>query len=449
MSRSAAVSVVQVPGDLRAAVRALADGTLAARAYCEWHLARIRGSEPAIKAWASLDEARALAIAAARDAERASGKPPGPLHGVPVGVKDIFDTDDLPTEMGSPAFTGHRPARNAELVDRILAAGGYVLGKTATTEFAFMHPALTRNPWNPAHTPGGSSSGSAAAVAAGQVPVAIGTQTNGSVIRPAAFCGVVGFKPSFDVLPIAGALAFSETLDQVGVFARSVSDAAYFAACLAEPGVVPADVAAFSRPPTIGVLSRFPWNSADPDAAAHFRRTLDVVAGAGTVLKPVALPEAFDDAHLVLRTIMFYQGARQHAPRQALHRRAMSAALNAAIDEGLALSHEQYRNALARRAALAEFALDLFEECDAIASLPAPGAAPARLDATGDPSFCTLWSLVGFPALTLPTGLSQVGLPYGMQLAARSLCDNQLLSVAKWCEAVIGFDRIGFDRIAG
>ena len=277
-------------------------------------------------------------------------------------------------------------------------------------------------------------------MAAGQVPVAIGTQTNGSVIRPAAFCGVVGFKPSFDALPIAGALAFSEALDQAGVFARSISDAAYFAACLAEPGVVPADVAAISRPPTIGVLFRFPWNSADADAAAHFRKTLDVVAGAGTVLKSVALPEAFDDAHLVLRTIMFYQGARQHAPRQALHRRAMSAALNAAIDEGLALSHEQYRIALDRRAAHAELALVLFEECDAIASLPAPGAAPARLDATGDPSFCTLWSLVGFPALTLPTGLSRVGLPYGMQLAGRALADNKLLRVAQWCETVIAFD---------
>src|SRR5437879_10468644 len=159
-----------VPGDLRSAALALREGVLTARTYCEICLGRIRATEPGVKAWAWLDEARALALADARDAERARGGKPGPLHGVPVGVKDIFDTDDLPAEMGSPAFVGNRPSRNAALVERILDAGGYALGKTATTEFAFMHPAATRNPWNPAHTPGGSSSGSAAAVAAGHVP---------------------------------------------------------------------------------------------------------------------------------------------------------------------------------------------------------------------------------------------------------------------------------------
>ncbi len=439
---SAEAAAGRIPGDLRSAVRALAEGGLSAQSYCEGWLARMRASEPGIRAWACIDEARALSIASEKDAARAAGKSPGPLHGIPVGVKDIFDTADLPTEMGSTAFAGHRPARNAEVVERILAAGGYVLGKTATTEFAYMHPASTRNPWNRSHTPGGSSSGSAAAVAAGHVPLAIGTQTNGSVIRPAAFCGVVGFKPTFDALPMSGALAFSETLDHAGVFARSVSDAAYFFACLSDPREAPADLASFSRPPTIGVLPRFPWNDAEPGAATRFRKALDVIAAAGTVLRPVALPDAFEDAHRVLRTIMFYQGARQHAPRQALHRGEMSAALNAAIDEGLAVSHEQYRSALARRAALAEIALDLFEDCDAIASLPAPGVAPARLDTTGDPSFCTLWSLIGFPALTLPTGISAEGLPFGMQLAARAFSDHGLLGVARWCESALGFDRV-------
>jgi len=427
------------PEDLKGTVQALSDGTLSARAYCESCLARIRASEPGLKAWIALDDERALTIAAARDVERSQGAYTGALHGVPVGVKDLYDTDDLPTEMGSPAFVGNQPGKNAELVGRILAAGGYVLGKTVTTEFAYMHPAETRNPWNPRHTPGGSSSGSAAAVAARHVPVAVGTQTNGSVIRPAAFCGVVGFKPSLDSLPIQGALPFAETLDHVGLFARTVADAAYFAASLAESGTFAPEIEALSRPPKIAVLPRFPWNAAEPGAARHLQASLKRLADAGTELKTVALPEDFDEAHRVHRTIMLYEGAREHATRQARYRRVMSAVLNAAIDEGLAMSHDDYRGALVRRAALAELALDLFEDCDALASLPAPGAAPERLDVTGDPSFCTLWTLLGFPALTLPTGLSDGGMPYGMQLAGPAGGDDRLLRVAGWCEAVIGF----------
>jgi len=427
------------PEDLKATVQALSDGSLTARAYCESCLARIRASEGRLRAWVALDDERALTLAADRDAERTQGGHTGALHGVPVGVKDVYDTDDLPTEMGSPAFVGNQPGKNAELVERILAAGGYALGKTATTEFAYMHPAETRNPWNGRHTPGGSSSGSAAAVAAGHVPVAVGTQTNGSVIRPAAFCGVVGFKPSLDSLPIQGALPFAESLDQVGVFARAVADAAYFAASLADSGRFAPGIEGLSRPPKIAVLPRFPWNAAEPGAARHLQASLKRLADAGTELKTVALPDDFDEAHRVHRTIMLYEGAREHATRQATYRRVMSAVLNAAIDEGLAMSHDEYRGALVKRAALAELALDLFEDCDALASLPAPGAAPERLDVTGDPSFCTLWTLLGFPALTLPTGLSDGGLPYGMQLAGPAGGDDRLLRVASWCEAVIGF----------
>jgi len=427
------------PEDLKGTVQALSDGSLTAHAYCESCLARIRASEGRLRAWVALDDERALTLAAGRDAERTQGGHTGPLHGVPVGVKDVYDTDDLPTEMGSPAFVGNQPGKNAELVERILAAGGYALGKTATTEFAYMHPAETRNPWNTRHTPGGSSSGSAAAVAAGHVPVAVGTQTNGSVIRPAAFCGVVGFKPSLDSLPIQGALPFAESLDQVGVFARAVADAAYFAASLAESGRFAPEIEGLSRPPKIAVLPRFPWNAAEPGAARHLQASLKRLADAGTELKTVALPDDFDEAHRVHRTIMLYEGAREHATRQATYRRVMSAVLNAAIDEGLAMSHDEYRGALVKRAALAELALDLFEDCDALASLPAPGAAPARLDVTGDPSFCTLWTLLGFPALALPTGLSDGGLPYGMQLAGPAGGDDRLLRVASWCEAVIGF----------
>jgi len=437
MSPSSSAAMPARADDLKALVEALSDGTLTARAYCDSALERVRATEAVIKAWVVLDEDRARGIAATRDVRDAHG----PLHGIPVGVKDLFDTDDLPTEMGSPAFVGNQPGKNAHVVERILSAGGYVLGKTVTTEFAFMHPAGTRNPWNPKHTPGGSSSGSAAAVAAGHVPVAIGTQTNGSVIRPAAYCGVVGFKPTLDTLPIQGALPFAQTLDHVGLFARSVADAAYFTACLADPGTFAAEVGALSRPPKVAVLPRFPWNAAERDAADHLQATLRRLAAAGTEVKALDLPEEFEDAKRVHRTIMYYEGAREHAPTQAEHRRVMSTELNAAIDEGLAMSHDEYRAALARRAALAELALDLFADCDAVASLPAPGAAPARLDMTGDPSFCTLWTLLGFPAITLPTGLSDAGLPYGIQLAGPAHEDGRLLRVARWCEAAIGFDR--------
>lgn len=437
MSSSSSAAKLARAGDLKATLEALWDGTLTARAYCESCLARFRANEAVIKAWVVLDQDRARGIAATRDVRDAQGS----LHGIPVGVKDLFDTDDLPTEMGSPAFVGNQPARNAQVVERIVAAGGYALGKTVTTEFAFMHPAETRNPWNPRHTPGGSSSGSAAAVAAGHVPLAIGTQTNGSVIRPAAYCGVVGFKPTLDTIPIQGALPFAQTLDHVGVFARSVADAAYFTACLADPGGFAADVDALSRPPRIAVLPRFPWNSAERDAAAQLQATLGRLAAAGTEVKAFDLPEEFEEAKRVHRTIMYYEGAREHAPRQAVHRRVFSAVLNAAIDEGLAMSHDEYRAALAKRAALTELALDLFADCDAIASLPAPGAAPARLDMTGDPSFCTLWTLLGFPAITIPTGLSDAGLPYGIQLAGPAHEDVRLLRVARWCEAAIGFER--------
>jgi len=437
MSSNSSAPKLARAGDLKATVEALLDGTLTARAYCESCLARFRANEAVIKAWVTLNQDRARAIAATRDVRDAQGL----LHGIPVGVKDLFDTDDLPTEMGSPAFVGNQPAKNAQVVDRIIAAGGYALGKTVTTEFAFMHPAETRNPWNPRHTPGGSSSGSAAAVAAGHVPVAIGTQTNGSVIRPAAYCGVVGFKPTLDTLPIQGALPFAQTLDHVGVFARSVADAAYFTACLAESGEFAADLDALSRPPKVAVLPRFPWNSAERDAAAQLQATLARLTAAGTEVKAIDLPDDFEDAKRVHRTIMYYEGAREHAPRQAVHRRVFSTELNAAIDEGLAMSHDDYRAALAKRAALAELALDLFADCDAIASLPAPGAAPASLDMTGDPSFCTLWTLLGFPAITIPTGLSDAGLPYGIQLAGPAREDIRLLRVARWCEAAVAFER--------
>ncbi len=420
--------------------RALASGTMPARACTEHYLRRIRERDASVGAWAALDEARALALADDCDRRRGASAEHGALHGVPVGVKDIIDTADLPTEMGSRAFAGHRPARDAAVVERLKRAGAFVLGKTVTTEFAFMHPGKTCNPWHAEHTPGGSSSGSAAAVAAGFVPAAIGTQTNGSVIRPAAFCGIVGFKPTSDTLPFAGTAQFSETLDQLGTFARSVADAALFTAQLARGAEsIPANVPRLERPPWIGALQRFPWNDAEAEAQSHFELVLDSLRAAGARVERFSLPEGFADANIVHRTIMLAEGARNLGTVQARARSLLSATLNKALDEGAAIAPASYRASVAMRAALAERAHDLFARCEVIISPAAPGPAPRRRDITGDPSFCTLWSLLGAPAITVPSGLARNGLPFGLQLARDAGGDAHLLRIARWCEGVLRF----------
>ena len=421
------------------AARRLSAGTLRVREYVEQLLERIGREDAGILAWAALDPARARAIADSLDAARAASTGTGALFGIPIGVKDIVDTTDLPTEMGSELFAGHRPNRDAAIVERLTGAGGFVLGKTVTTEVAFMHPGKARNPWNPDHTPGGSSSGSAAAVAAGCVPGAIGTQTNGSVIRPAAYCGVVGFKPTFGLLPWRGVLQFSETLDQLGTFARSVDDVAWLTAPLAGGEVLAQHVALPGSAPRIGILERFPWSAPDGESAAHLEQVAARLGRAGAVVDRIALPLEIHDANVVHRTIMLYEALQQHGDLQASHREALSAELNAALDDARAIPREAYANALAKRGAVMERALSVFEHADVALTLSAPAPAPRRLDITGDPSFCTLWSLAGFPSISIPSGLSRDGLPFGVQIAAPAGGDDRVLAVAKWCEAQLGF----------
>ena len=419
---------------------ALRAGRLRSRAYTESLLARIRERDPAIDAWVMLDETRALRLADECDARRASGAELGALHGVPVGMKDIIATADLPTEMGSPIFKGHRPERDAVVVERLRRAGGFVLGKTVTTELAFMQPGKTHNPWNVAHTPGGSSSGSAAAVAAGCVPLALGTQTNGSVIRPAAFCGVVGFKPGFGLLPYAGTLQFSATLDQAGTFTRTVADAALAASALGEGEAIEPEVHRLNRAPRLGALARFPWNQTEPGMARHFDAALDRLRAAGAVVEAIELPAPFAAARTAHRTIMFHEAARLLNPHLETRRKLLSPTLVDALVEGAAIPVDAYRAAHAQRAALTERAHDLFEPWDAIVSPPAPGAAPASLATTGDPSFCTLWTLLGVPAIVVPSGRAADGLPFGLQLACDAGGDGHLLRVAHWCEAALRFE---------
>ena len=419
------------------AARATIAGDLTAHALAEANLARIAVTDAGVEAWAHLDPARVLARVEHHDALSADRR--GLLHGIGIGVKDIIDTTEMPTEMGSPIYAGHHPQFDAECIARLSRAGGYVFGKTVTTEFAYVHPGKTKNPWNARHTPGGSSSGSAAAVAAGQVQGAIGTQTNGSVIRPAAFCGVVGFKPTKDAIPFAGVHVFSATLDQLGTFARDVAGAGLLASVLADPGRIAADIAIAQRPPRLGWLAGFPWTGIDASATDALNAAKARLREQGADIVGVDLPAAWRDANAVHRTIMMREGADALGVLQRRERKRMSEKLNAALDEGSAISRADYESALHRRNdAIAAFAQWL-AGFDAVIAPPATGTAPEGLESTGDPACCTLWSLVGFPAITIPIACAGNGLPLGMQIAAAAGADDSLLGVAAWCEARLPF----------
>jgi Asp-tRNA(Asn)/Glu-tRNA(Gln) amidotransferase A subunit family amidase len=410
----------------------LARGELAAADYAGALLARVAATDAAIGAWACLDVGHVKRAAGALDARDAGGR--GPLHGIPVGVKDIVDTFALPTRMGSPAFDDYEADADAECVARLCSAGGYVFGKTVTTELAFMHPGKTRNPWNERHTPGGSSQGSAAAVAASQVPGALGTQTNGSIIRPAAYCGVVGFKPTLGAIPFRGTSLFSETLDTLGTFTRSVADAAFLAAPLADGGI-PSTPPALPRAPRIACLSAFPWVAVERSMSVALDAAVARLAESGAEVVAVALPDALEQTVKVQRAIMLGEAARNLAALRARADSLLSPTLRDALDEGARVDAGALAHALASRRAMIAVALDWLANFDALLVPSAPAGAPEGLQKTGDPSCCTLASLLGAPAITLPVGRDGSGLPLGAQLVAAPGADAQLLAVAAWCEA--------------
>ena len=402
-------------------------------------LERIAETDANVQAWAHLDVDAALDAARRCDVERDAGAPTRPLAGIGIGVKDIIATSDHPTQLGSPIYAAAQPMYDAECVLRLRRAGGFVLGKTVTTEFAFMHPGKTHNPWDAAHTPGGSSSGSAAAVALGQVAGAIGTQTNGSVIRPAAYCGVVGFKPTIDALPFEGVNLLSPTLDTLGVFARNVADCALLASWLADPGRIAAAPAPNLRPPRLALLEGFAWVTTGAEQQRAMLAALANLRDAGATVTSAALPETWHDAERVHRAIMLYEAVHQMGELQVRDRGRLSAKLNAALDEGREIAAADYAAALARRDALIAAATEWLAPFDAIASPPAPATAPADLTQTGDPACCTFWSLLGFPAISIPIAKANNGLPLGLQLAAIAGGDERLLGTAQWCEARLPF----------
>ena len=422
-------------GLLEAAQR-IRSGKLTSAAYTHSLLARIEAKEKDVQAWQWLDTARARTLAAEADKATSPMRVAHPLHGIPVAVKDIFYTAGIPTEMGCRAYAGYVPDETADVVARMESAGGILFGKTVTTEAAFMQPSKTRNPWNIAHTPGGSSSGSAAAVAAGFVAGALGTQTNGSIIRPAAYCGIVGYKPSFGQMSARGLMPFSTTLDQPGVFARNVADAAFLASSLTTQrnAIAPEARAARSAPRLAAVRSPT-WYLAQPAQRLQFEADIARLREAGAAVDVLEIPGEFDGSVRVHRTIMLHEAARLARPAREVSRAGFSELLNKALDEGEGIRDTDYREALKIRTHLQQSLAQFFDRgYSAIITPPAAGEAPATLSNTGDPRFCTLWSLVGAPAITIPSGKGPTGMPLGLQIVGAAEEENYLVATAAWCE---------------
>jgi len=435
LSNAAGLGATQVIDQQRA-------GAFSARDYALALLDRVRETETEVGAWTRLDPDHFLAQADAADEMHRAGTDFGALHGVPVGIKDIIDTVDLPTENGTLLHAGRQPRQDAEVVRRLRAAGGLVMGKTVTTELATYSPGKTRNPHGAGHTPGGSSSGSAAAVAAGMVPLAIGTQTNGSVIRPASFCGVVGYKLSAGWISRSGILVQSPPLDQVGVFGRSVEDVALLAQCLAghdsgdaatrlraTPPLLAAVRSEPPLPPTLAFVRTPLWSRVAPDAQAAFEELIELLAGR---VAPFELPESAAAVLDLHRNVMEADIAASFDDEYERGRAQLSDSLRGQIERGRKVTACEYRRALERRAVI-DMALDsVFDHYDAILTPATLGTAPEGLASTGDPSMCTLWTFLGLPAITLPLLHGANGLPLGVQLVGRRDDDARLLRTAQW-----------------
>ena len=411
-------------------------------------LARTEQVDADVQAWAFLDRDHALRQAEALDAHRREGKALGALHGVPIGIKDIFDTGDMPTELGSPLWAGRTPRRDAAAVARLRSAGAVIMGKTVTTEYAYFHPGKTRNPHDRDRTPGGSSSGSAAAVAAAMVPGAIGSQTNGSVIRPAAFCGVVGFKPTHGLISRTGALMLSRTLDHVGMFARSVEDVALLAETMVGFDAEDPDTRPLARPPFAAVAASEPplpprfafvrspaWQHAEAVTQEAFA---ELVEALGEQAGEVELGAGFDNAIERHRRIMEVEMAHNLHRDYERGRDQLSGQLCQLIERGREYKATDYTRAVAGIEPLNEALAAVFDEFDAILTPAAPGEAPRGLDSTGNPVFCTTWTYLGVPAVTLPLLQSESGLPIGVQLVGRRGNDARLLRTARWLVKTVG-----------
>jgi amidase len=428
---------IQHPERLSAAEAALAirDRTLTAEALTRACLERIQDREPTVHAWTHCDPAQAIAQAQAIDKAETRGA----LAGIPIGAKDIIDTYDMPTRHGSPIYQDNRPDADAACVTLCRNAGMVILGKTVTTEFANRHPGPTANPHNPAHTPGGSSSGSAAAVADFMVPLAFGTQTAGSVIRPAAFCGVIGYKPTVGEFSRVGLKLQSGTLDTLGVMTRALEDLPLIRSVLLAVAQKP--LARAPAKPRIGFCRSVSWDKLEPEYQTLLERTASTLAGRGATVRDVTLPGNLGDLLTAQRRVMVFEAARNYAYEATRHADKLSPELrDGVIAEGRACRFDDYVAAIQQGEALRDHLDDLLGggDCDILLTPSALGEAPEGLGWTGDAQCNAIWTLAGAPCVTLPGGAGKRGLPLGLQLIGARFADEKLFDAARWVQQQLG-----------
>ncbi len=420
-----------LPNELSAteAARRIERGELTSEALVAACLERIAGRDEKVRAWAFVD--RKLALAQAKERDR--GPRRSALHGIPFGIKDVIDTAELPTEYNSPIYRGHRPKADAACVTLLKQAGCVILGKTATTEFANNHPSPTRNPHDPAHTPGGSSSGSAASVADSMVPLSLGTQTGGSVIRPAAYCGAVAIKPSFGSINRTGLKMLSEALDTIGIFSRSAEDLSLSLQILS--GKRPEDDK--KAKPRIGLCRTPRWDAADAETKKNLEAAAKRLEQAGASVRDFELPQGSIDLFDRHKHVMAYETARSLAWEYVNFPSEISATLKPRLDEGWKITRAEYdaMRETARRCRR-ELAASL-REVDFLLTPSAPSEAPASLASTGDPVFNRAWTLLGVPCVTLPHGRGAKGLPLGVQMVGAFDADMDLIAWARWAEKAL------------
>ena len=407
--------------------------------------------EPSLNAWVYLDRKALLADAQQKQEELEKGVNVGPLHGVPIGLKDIYYTAGIPTTACSKVYEGFVPEYDATTVTLLKNAGAIMMGKTVTTEFACMDPSPTKNPWNPAHTPGGSSSGSAVAVATRMCPAALGSQTVGSVLRPASYNGVVGFKPTFGRVSRYGVIPVSWSLDHVGWMARSVEDAALLMQVMAvadpnEPITVglPADdfmagLASHSAP-RIGLIRRFFYDNSNEETRKHTDGIVDQLSRAGATIEEIPLPDSIDTAMEDQRTIMAVEGAAFHQPMYERQSQDYQPKLREMLRQGLATDGQTYSRALERRQQFTAEMQALAGKSDVLLTPSTPTPSLPDITNTGNTMFQGPWTSCGLPVITIPSGLAASGMPFGIQLASAPFSEPKLLAAARWCENVLGVE---------